>query len=171
MKMRILTVRNFEKLINQPLVEMPSELVILIGLLAVSPLSTSLLFDRGIPLPANLVTLFSLVNSLILERYFYRGMMTIGYIIQYHSKVMAAIPVALQMISEAIDRVVSALFTLPENIYLYSRLIAVKVEDNLKLNNQKCLSDSRVEIGGLVQSSLLKAQVTDDFFWHPAPQY
>lgn len=169
--MRILTIKNFEKLINQPLVEMPSELVILIGMLAVSPLSSSLLFDRGIPLPANLATLFGLVNSLILERYFYRGMMTVGYIIQYHSKVMAAIPVALQIISEAIDRVVTALFTLPGNIYLYSRLIAVKVEENLKINNQKCLSASRVEIGGVVQNSLLKLQVTDDFFWHPQTQY
>src|SRR5512137_1807524 len=110
-KVRVLSIKNFEKLINQPLAEMPSELVILIGLLAVSPLSSSLLFDRGIPLPANLATLFGLVNSLILERYFYRGMMTIGYIIQYHSKVMAAIPVALQIISDAIDRVVTAMVT------------------------------------------------------------
>jgi hypothetical protein len=143
----------------------------LIGLLAVSPLSSSMLFDRGIPLPANLVTLFSLVNSLILERYFYRGMMTIGYIIQYHSKVMAAIPVALQIIDEAIDRVVTALFTLPADIYFYSRMIAIKAEDNLKLNSQKCLSASREEIGGVVQNSLLKAQVTDDFFWHAQTQY
>ena len=129
------------------------------------------MFDREIPLPANMATLFGLVNSLILERYFYRGMMTVGYIIQYHSKVMAAIPVALQIISEAIDRIVTALFTLPESVYLYCRVIAVKVEDHLKINNQKSLNTSRVEIGGVVQSGLLKVQVTDDFFWHPEPQY
>ena len=134
-------------------------------------MSSSLLFDRGIPLPANLATLFGLVNSLILERYFYRGMMTVGYIIQYHSKVLAAIPVALQIINDAIDRIVTALFTLPENIYLYCRMIAVKVEDVLKINNQKSVNASQVEISGVVQSGLLKVQVTDDFFWHPEPQY
>jgi hypothetical protein len=144
--MRILTIKNFQKITNQPLAEMPSELVILIGLLAVSPLSSSLLFDRAIPLPANLATLFGLVNSLILERYFYRGVMTVGYIIQYHSKILAAIPVALQIMSEAIDRIITALFAVPEYIYFYSHTMVVKVEGNLKVNNQKSQNSSGLNL-------------------------
>jgi hypothetical protein len=114
------------------------------------------------PLPANLISLFSLANSLILERYFYRFLMMLGYAIQYRSKVMAAIPVALQIIAEAISRIIRVLFTTPERIHFHLRQNRVKA---LIIKSLKYSGDRRREIEGLVQRGWLIIQGSDDFFW------
>jgi hypothetical protein len=151
--------------------EMPSILIVGLGLLAASPLGGTVAFNSAAPLPVNLASLTGIINSLILERYFYRALMMAGYVVQYHSKVITAIPMALQMIIEAVERMIRVVFTLPDQVYFQTRRRVIDVEMELNTARQRFLKNSQIKNKGWAPRSVLKVQITDDFFWQARAQF
>jgi hypothetical protein len=151
-----------KQILDSPL-EMPASLAVGAGLLAASPLGLTFIFNTGPALPVNLVTLLSFVNSLILEHYFYRAVMMVGYVIQYRAKVIAALPLALQIITEALTRIMRVLFNWPESLFRQTEKRVIKTADMLKISSPRTINNGSAEIGGRLQRRLLVIWHTDDF--------
>jgi hypothetical protein len=164
--MKTQTIQQIKMFPYQSKSDLPFVFMILVGLLAASPLGGTVIFNNGVPLAGNVSSILGLFNSLILDRYFYRGLMTAGYIVQNQSKIIAAIPVAIKMISEAVERVIWTLFGLPGLTFVqinncespFAVLVATRIE-SMKGNGQ-------VQTPEMAQIRMLKLGVTDDFFWH-----
>jgi hypothetical protein len=135
------------------------------GLLVASPLGSLLIFHNGVLLPANLVTLLSLINSLVLDGYLYRTVMAACYVLRFQSKVLSAIPLLWHFLLQAVERVVRVLFTLPESLYRCSRLIIRSVVHNTAKYPPASLNYLDIRIRGRVQTDLLRLQKVDDLFW------
>jgi hypothetical protein len=146
-------------------IELPGVFICFI-FLAITPVSGAISFFSGALWQANLVALGSLLNGLICDRSVYQATMTTGYLIQNRSKIISAIPMAFQIICQAVERVCRVLFGLPSVIF-YQLKESVEMTDNtLQMSGLSYSKNSGIETEGWVKKNLLKDHLTDDFFWH-----
>jgi hypothetical protein len=149
----------------QSWMKMPATLALGGGLLVASPLGSLLIFHNCVMLPANLVTVLSLINSLVLDGYLYRTVMAACYVLRFQSKVLAAIPLLWHFLLQAVERVVRVLFSLPESLCRCSRLIIRSVMNNTAKYPPATLNYLDIRIRGRVQADLIRLQKVDDLFW------
>ena len=147
--------------------EMPCGLMLLVGLLAASPLG-GMFLNNYTALFANLTGLLAMLNGLMVEKYLYRALMAAGYVVQNKSRILSAIPMALDIIAAAVERVMRVLFGLPEFVIQSIKLIVLNSSQEVR-ELQSELTVVRFEISGLVQRGLPGVQLFDDVFWRLPP--